>query len=82
MTRTARLSQPGECRKAEVQNMNQKNETRPGRLPIVNWQGADYFVDRRLRQFREVRNPHHFVDFDSPEGKEILREGKVEREYE
>ena len=40
----------------------------PWRLPILNYEGVNYFLDMRLKQFREVRNPHSFVDFDSDVG--------------
>ena len=46
----------------------------PRRLPAVHLHGVDYFVDRRLRQFREVTNPHNYVDFDSETGKEMCAE--------
>lgn len=62
--------------------MNERNRWRPGRLAIVRWQGTDYFMDERMRQFRDVDDPHHFVEFDSPEGKRMLREGKLIREHD
>lgn len=44
----------------------------PRRLPTVRLDGICWFVDARLRQFREVTNPHHFVDFDSLVGQRML----------
>lgn len=41
------------------------------RLPILKYDGVDYFVDMRLKQFREVSNPHSFIDFDSDTGTHI-----------
>ncbi len=33
-------------------------------LPIVEMKGKKYFRDDRLRQFRNVENPHDYIDFD------------------
>lgn len=33
------------------------------RLPVVRIGSTTYFVDRRLRQIRNVYNPHEFIDF-------------------
>ena len=46
----------------------------PRELPIVQWQGLDYFVDGRLNQFREVDNPHNFIDFDTMVGGQMCHE--------
>jgi len=32
-------------------------------LPTVTIGGQEYFVDDRLRQLRNVENPHDFIDF-------------------
>ncbi len=32
-------------------------------LPIVLYRGKKYFLDERLRQVRNVLNPHDFIDF-------------------
>lgn len=45
-----------------------KLQTMPRRLPILEYGGFSYLVDARQRRFREVGNPHRFIDFDSPEG--------------
>jgi len=42
--------------------MDDENEG-PRRLPIVCVDGVEYFVDIRLRQLRDVGNPHRFLDF-------------------
>ena len=60
--------------------MNETTRQGPRRLPVVSWQGREYFVDSRLRQFREVKNPHRFVEFDSPTGKKMLNEAAPARE--
>ena len=50
---------------------------RPRELPIVHWNGLDYFVDGRLNQFREVDNPHNFIDFDTVIGGQMCQECHV-----
>jgi len=39
------------------------------RLPTVKINGKTYYVDTRLRQYRNVENPHDFIDMDEEEGK-------------
>jgi hypothetical protein len=46
-------------------------------LPVVYFRTRRYFVDLRLRQFREMENPHHSVEFDSNEGRQICRQSGV-----
>ncbi len=48
------------------ENQNNQNST-PVRLPVVTMNGKSYFVDSRLRQYRNVENPHDFIDFDQPD---------------
>ena len=55
------------------------NHQRPWQLPIVHWSGADYFVDGRLRQFRQVDNPHNFIDFGTEIGEQMCDECHVMR---
>ena len=39
----------------------------PRRLPVVTMEnGKSYFVDSRLRQLRNVHNPHDFIDCLGP----------------
>ena len=38
-------------------------------LPIVHYGTTGYFADLLLGQFRDIENPHHFVDFDSKQGR-------------
>ena len=33
-------------------------------LPIIEYKGKRYFRDDRLRQIRNIENPHDFVDFE------------------
>jgi hypothetical protein len=48
--------------------MNNKNqnsqESGPVRLPITQINGKSYFVDSRLKQYRNVENPHDFINFE------------------
>ena len=37
--------------------------TMPRRLPIVDAKGKRYFLDMRLKQYRNVENPFEFFDF-------------------
>ena len=34
----------------------------PRRLPIITIGKKHYYVDLRLRQLRNVKNPHEFID--------------------
>ena len=58
----------------KVKEEQERQWSGPRCLPVVHLQGTDYFVDERLRQFREVTNPHHYIDFDSETGKRMLGE--------
>ena len=43
---------------------NEKREAwEPRRLPIVRIGATYYFLDLRLRQLRDVTNPHNYIDF-------------------
>ena len=33
-------------------------------LPVIDYKGKKYFRDDRLRQIRNVDNPHDYVDFE------------------
>ncbi len=53
-----------------MKNDNQNNQTEsksPNQLPVVKMDGKSYYVDSRLRQYRNVENPHDFVNFDKDE---------------
>ena len=45
----------------------------PWVLPVVRYGTTQYFADLRLRQFRNVQNPHEYLDFESEQGKEMCR---------
>jgi hypothetical protein len=49
----------------------------PWVLPIVYYETRRYFIDLRLRQFREVENPHDFHDFDGEGGRQMCRQTGV-----
>ena len=36
-----------------------------------------YFADLRLRQFRDISNPHNYVDFDSKLGQHMCRQNDI-----
>jgi ribosomal protein S27E len=40
----------------------------PRMLPAVRMHGTEYFIDERVRQFREVTKPYNFIDFDTMRG--------------
>ena len=57
--------------------MKQKNGTMrcgPRRLPIAQLNGVFYYVDERLKQFREVTDPHNYVDFDTESGRQLCND--------
>lgn len=45
----------------------------PWMLPMVCYRTRRYFVDLRLRQFRDVENPHNFFDFEGEQGRQMCR---------
>ena len=49
----------------------------PHSLPVARLNGTAYFVDLRLRQFRETMNPGNYVDFDSVEGRKMCEQAGV-----
>ena len=49
------------------------------RLPIILWEGVEYFVDERLQEFRSNTRPIEFVPFDSSKGRDMLEHLQEER---
>jgi hypothetical protein len=50
------------------------------RLPIVTYERKKWFFDERLRQIRNVKNPHEWIDlnkFEMDYFREKLRKGDV-----
>jgi len=41
-------------------------------LPVIVYKGKKYYRDTKLRQIRNVDNPHDFIDFDDMEGEGLL----------
>jgi len=49
----------------------------PWTLPIVRYEATLYFADLRLRQFRDISNPHNYVEFDSERGQRMCRQNGI-----
>jgi len=49
----------------------------PWVLPQVQYGPTRYFADLRLRQFREVDNPHNYVEFASEEGQLMCQQAGI-----
>ena len=43
----------------------------PRRLPTTIYKGTEYFIDRRLREFRPVEQPFISIPFESELGRQI-----------
>ena len=63
----------------KMAKVKQKVVTGPRVLPVVQYGQTRYFADLRLRQFRDIKNPHNYVDFDSEQGRLICRQTSVIR---
>jgi hypothetical protein len=46
-------------------------------LPVVQIGPRHYAVDLRLRQFRNVEDPHEHVDFDSEKGRRMCEQAGI-----
>jgi len=60
-----------------MEKAKQEVFTGPWALPIVRYGAVKYFADLRLKQFRDINNPHNYVDFDSERGQRICRQNGV-----
>ncbi len=49
----------------------------PWVLPQVQYGPSRYFADLRLRQFRNVDDPHHYIDFSSEQGQRMCRQAGI-----
>jgi len=49
----------------------------PWVLPQVQYGPTRYFADLRLRQFRDVDNPHNYIDFASAKGQLMCRQAGI-----
>ncbi len=59
--------------------MEEKREETGGPwvLPIIQDGETQYFADLRLRQFRNVKNPHEVVEFDSGKGRPMCERAGI-----
>ncbi|MFH1613799.1 MAG: hypothetical protein ABIG61_01765 [Planctomycetota bacterium] len=60
-----------------MEKNKQEVVTYPTALPIVQHRLIRYFADLRLGQFRDMENPHNFIEFDSEQGGLICRQTGV-----
>jgi hypothetical protein len=42
------------------------------RLPVVSFKGKRWFLDERLKELRNVENPHEWVDLGELDLKELV----------
>ena len=63
----------------KMAGVKQKAVTGPRVLPVVRYGQTRYFADLRLAQFRDIENPHNYVDYDSEQGRLICRQTGVIR---
>ena len=52
-----------------MEKTKEKRETGPRALPVVLFEGRQYFADLRLNEFRPVRGLFSSIPFDSEQGK-------------
>ena len=60
-----------------MEEAKQEVFTGPWALPVVRNGPTSYFADLRLRQFRDINNPHNYIDFDCEQGRLICRQSGV-----
>lgn len=63
----------------KMAKVKQKVVTGPRVLPVVQYGQTRYFADLRLAQFRDIENPHNYVEFDSEQGRLICRQTSIIR---
>ena len=49
----------------------------PRVLPVVHCGTTGYFADLLLGQFRDIENPHNYIDFDSEQGQLMCSQTSV-----
>ena len=49
----------------------------PWVLPQIQYGPIRYFADLRLRQFRDVDDPHNYIDFASEQGQLMCRQAGI-----
>ena len=59
--------------------MNRQRAVQPEAIKMIGakQQRARYFADLLLGEFRDIENPHSFVDFDSEQGRLMCRQTGV-----
>jgi hypothetical protein len=60
-----------------MEHVKQQVFVGPWTLPIVRYEATMYFADLRLRQFRDISNPHNYIDFDSGRGQLMCRQNGI-----
>ena len=63
--------------KNEIEQGSEKQCGGPRRLPVVDYDGKLYFVDERLGEMRNVRNPFDKVPLKSVKGARLVEVGKL-----
>jgi hypothetical protein len=64
----------------EVMKMEEETQDAgggPSVLPVVQLGPTQYCVDLRLRQFRNVKNPHEYWGFESEKGKQMCEHSGI-----
>jgi len=51
--------------------------TGPRVLPLVQYEATMYFADLRLKQFRDINDPHNYIDFDSDRGQHMCMQNGI-----
>ena len=49
---------------ARIREARQKCSDRVKMLPVVRYEGKLWFLDERLKQLRNVQNPHDFINLN------------------
>lgn len=60
-----------------MERIKNVNETSPRALPVVLYDGKQYFADLRLNEFRPVQGLLESIPFDSEEGRIMCRDTGV-----
>jgi len=60
-----------------MEETKEKVVTGPRALPIVGYEGTIYFVDLRLREFRDIKDFGNSVRFGSEKGQQICKQTGV-----
>lgn len=58
--------------KKEIENGSKRPNVGPRRLPVAKYEGKLYFVDERLGEMRNVRNPLDSIPLKSVKGARLV----------